>query len=131
MVRAQDPSLYNQIQGFDNFTISDPAHSSPNLQAHSSPNLHSRSPSHSPAISPRLPPQSLPEINQPTFGIGMQDAGYAGMANEPFPSLHNDMPQMAPAINIEFAPTANKTLFEPPKPPMDQDSLTPPERGRL
>ncbi|KAH6690724.1 transcriptional regulator prz1 [Plectosphaerella plurivora] len=123
MVRPQDPALYSQIQSFDTFTISDPSHSSPNL--------HSRSPSHSPAISPRIAPQQMPELNQPTFGMGMQDAGYASMqANEPFPQLpQGDMPQ-APAINIEYAPTAIKNIFEQPKPPMDQDSLTPPERGR-
>lgn len=123
MVRPQDPALFSQIQSFDSFTISDPSHSSPNL--------HSRSPSHSPAISPRIAPQSMPELNQPTFGMGMQDAGYASMqANEPFPQLpQGDMPQ-APAINIEYAPTANKNIFEQPKPPMDQDSLTPPERGK-
>ena len=41
------------------------------------------------------------------------------------------MSQMAPpAINIDFAPNNSKPgLFEQPKPHMDQDSLTPPERG--
>ncbi|UKZ72547.1 hypothetical protein TrVFT333_000178 [Trichoderma virens FT-333] len=44
-----------------------------------------------------------------------------------------DMHQMAPpAINIDFAPTTNSRegSFEPPKSHMDQDSLTPPGRGK-
>ncbi|KAJ0327876.1 hypothetical protein COL5a_005463 [Colletotrichum fioriniae] len=127
MQRPQDAGLYQQIQGFDNFTISDPALGSPNLQG--------RSPSHSPAISPRILPQSMPELNQPTnFGLQAQNAGFVSGAGytgqEAFPTLQQpEMPQ-APAINIEFAPTARQNNFEQPKNQMDQDSLTPPERGR-
>ncbi|CCF43593.1 C2H2 type zinc finger protein [Colletotrichum higginsianum] len=126
MQRPSDPGLYQQI-GFDNFTISDPALGSPNMQA--------RSPSHSPAISPRILPQSMPELNQPpNFGLGNQNAGFVGgngfAGQEAFPTLQQpEMPQVAPAINIEFAPTARQNNFEPPKNQMDQDSLTPPERG--
>ncbi|EQB55543.1 C2H2 finger domain transcription factor crzA [Colletotrichum gloeosporioides] len=126
MQRPQDSGLYQQIQGFDSFTISDPALSSPNL--------HGRSPSHSPAISPRILPQTMPELNQPTnFGLAAQNAGYAAgyAGQEAFPTLQqHEMPQVAPAINIEFAPTSRSNNFETPKPPMDQDSLTPPDRGR-
>ncbi|KXH31467.1 hypothetical protein CSIM01_04086 [Colletotrichum simmondsii] len=127
MQRPQDAGLYQQIQGFDNFTISDPALGSPNLQG--------RSPSHSPAISPRILPQSMPELNQPTnFGLQAQNAGFVSgtgyTGQEAFPTLQQpEMPQ-APAINIEFAPTARQNNFEQPKNQMDQDSLTPPERGR-
>ncbi|TEA18838.1 C2H2 finger domain transcription factor crzA [Colletotrichum sidae] len=128
MQRPADIGIYQQI-GFDNFTISDPALGSPNL--------HGRSPSHSPAISPRILPQSMPELNQPTnFGLQAQNAGYGGAPGyapqEAFPSLQQqpDMPHVAPAINIEFAPTNRPNTFEPPKASMDQDSLTPPDRGR-
>ncbi|ROT39819.1 transcriptional regulator prz1 [Sodiomyces alkalinus F11] len=129
--QPSDPALYSQIQGFDNFTISDPTHSSPNLP--------SRSPSHSPIVSPRILPESVPEIHQqlPNFsGMGNQNAGYTGLqAHEAFPSFQQhgggpDMSQVAPSINIEFAPTAKQNAFEPSKTPIDQDSLTPPERGR-
>ncbi|GJC86970.1 C2H2 finger domain transcription factor crzA [Colletotrichum liriopes] len=112
MQRPSDAGLYQQI-GFDNFTISDPALSSPNLQA--------RSPSHSPAISPRILPQSMPELNQPqNFGLGNQNAGFVGgngyTGQEAFPTLQQpEMPQVAPAINIEFAPTARQNNFEPPR----------------
>ncbi|KAF9876427.1 hypothetical protein CkaCkLH20_05835 [Colletotrichum karsti] len=129
MQRPADAGLYQQIQGFDSFTISDPALNSPNL--------HGRSPSHSPAISPRILPQSMPELNQPpNFGLGAQNPAYAGGAGytgqEAFPTLQQppEMPQVAPAINIEFAPVARSNNFDPPKAPMDQDSLTPPDRGR-
>ncbi|OLN95890.1 C2H2 finger domain transcription factor crzA [Colletotrichum chlorophyti] len=127
MQRPSDAGLYQQIQGFDNFRISDPALNSPNL--------HGRSPSHSPAISPRILPQSMPELNQQSsFGLGNQNAGFVGgtgyTGQEAFPTLQQPGPeiQVAPAINIEFAPTAKQNNFEPPKAHMDQDSLTPPER---
>ncbi|KAL2756873.1 hypothetical protein ACRALDRAFT_1049105 [Sodiomyces alcalophilus JCM 7366] len=130
MQRPSDPGLYSQIQGFDDFTISDPTHSSPNLQ--------SRSPSHSPVVSPRVLPESAPDIHQqqPSFGgMGNQNAAYTGLqTHEAFPSFQQhegpDMSHVAPSINIEFAPTAKQNAFEPLKGPIDQDSLTPPERGR-
>jgi hypothetical protein len=55
--------------------------------------------------------------------------------NEAFPTLqHNgsDMSQMAPpAINIDFAPSNSKLGgYGPSKQQIDQDSLTPPERGK-
>ncbi|KAG7141962.1 C2H2 finger domain transcription factor crzA like protein [Verticillium longisporum] len=128
MQRPTDPALFSSMQGFDSFTISDATHSSPNLQA-------SRSPSHSPAMSPRILPQSMTDLHQqPTYGMANHST-YGGLqSSEAFPTLQQhsgpEMPQMAPAINIEFAPAARQNSFEPPKPPMDQDSLTPPERGR-
>lgn len=129
MQRPSDVGLYSQIQGFDEFTISDPANSSPNL--------HSRSASHSPVVSPRMLPESAPEMHQqpPHFGgMNNQNAAYTGLqTHEAFPSFQQhdgpDMSQVAPSINIEFAPTAKQNASEPLKTPIDQDSLTPPERG--
>lgn len=79
----------------------------------------------------------MPDINQQqNFVMAGQNTVYPGMqqAPEAFPSFQQtgagDMSQMAPSINIEYAPTARQNSFEPPKPPMDQDSLTPPERGK-
>ncbi|KAJ6445559.1 Pre-rRNA-processing protein PNO1 [Purpureocillium lavendulum] len=104
--RASDGSLYQEVLNIGNFSIAD---------------NHGRSPSHSPAISPRINPQQLPDMNQ---------------TGDTFPSLQQgggEMSQMAPpAINIDFAPNNSKPgMFEQSKPHMDQDSLTPPERGRL
>jgi hypothetical protein len=133
--RASDGSLYQEVLGIGNFSISDAQGNNLDHQG--------RSPSHSPAISPRISPQSMPEINQPSFGLMPPDAayqtgpypGYQG-GSESFPTLPSqagaDMTQMVPpAINIDFAPSnAKPNTFEPPKPHMDQDSLTPPDRGR-
>ncbi|KAI0966778.1 hypothetical protein F4678DRAFT_266140 [Xylaria arbuscula] len=128
MQRPQD-NFYDGVMGLGNFSISDP-------------NRNSRSPSHSPHISPRILPQ-MPEngqLNQPM----MLNTGYPGpgvgypMQPEEFPTLPQEIPMeqqipqgMAPpSINIDYAPNAKQTAFEPPKPPMDEHSLTPPDRGR-
>ncbi|KND90448.1 Transcriptional regulator CRZ1 [Tolypocladium ophioglossoides CBS 100239] len=128
--RASDGSLYQEVIGIGAFSIAD------NCQGH-----HGRSPSHSPAISPRINPQQLPEMHQAGFGLAPPSVGYGPYAgihrsNDTFPSLQHpgggDMSQMAPpAINIDFAPSnAKPGAFEPSKGHMDQDSLTPPDRGR-
>jgi transcription factor CRZ1 len=126
MQRASDAGIYDGLN-LGNFSISD---------------QHvRRSPSHSPAISPRILPQQLPELNQPpSFGVPPQAGGYAPqgypeMGSQPFPTLqqqdpNGDMRQMvAPEINIDFAPNSRQNSFEPPKPQMDHESLTPPDRG--
>lgn len=131
--RPSDGSLYQDVLGIGTFSLSD----------NHSPGHQGRSPSHSPAISPRIHPQQLPDRLQPGFGLAALNSGYGGAPgysamqtnHEAFPSLQGggalDMPQMAPpAINIDFAPNNSKPgIFEPSKPRMDQDSLTPPERG--
>lgn len=128
-------SLYQEVLGIGSFSLADP----------SSPGYHGRSPSHSPAISPRIMPQQMPDTMQPSFNLIPPNSGYENVSGYPdlqpnhetFPPLQGgmgaDMHQMQPpAINIDFAPTTNSRQgsFEPPKSQMDQDSLTPPERGK-
>lgn len=128
--RASDGSLYQDVLNIESFSIGDGTQ-------------HGRSPSHSPAISPRINPQPMPEMHhQPAFGLAHPSGGYGGMgypgmqpASNSFPSLatrdRGDMSHMAPpAINIDFAPNnAKQGPYEPVKPHIDQDSLTPPDRG--
>ncbi|KAF4994996.1 hypothetical protein FDECE_12930 [Fusarium decemcellulare] len=134
--RPSDGSLYQEVLGIGTFSISDPQVGSPGHQG--------RSPSHSPAISPRIVPQQMPELNQPSFGLQPPTNAYGVPSTYPeiqgaveaFPSLqpsgHDLSAQMAPpAINIDFAPNnAKPGAFDTPKSRMDQDSLTPPDRGR-
>ncbi|KAI1176821.1 hypothetical protein F4777DRAFT_233292 [Nemania sp. FL0916] len=129
MQRPQD-SFYDGVMGLGNFTISDP-------------NRNSRSPSHSPHISPRLLPE-MPEAGQLSQPM-LLNAGYQGgpavgypLQPEEFPTLPQDASieqqihqgMAPPSINIDFAPNAKQNTFEAPKPPMDESSLTPPDRGR-
>ncbi|KAI2635417.1 hypothetical protein GGS21DRAFT_490080 [Xylaria nigripes] len=128
MQRAQD-NLYDGVMGLGNFSISDH-------------HRNSRSPSHSPHISPRILPQ-MPEPGQSNQHL-MLSGGYQSgptvsySMQEEFPSLPQEtsmeqqIPQglAPPSINVDFAPSAEQNAFEPPKPPMDESSLTPPERGR-
>lgn len=130
--RPSDGSMYQDALNMGNFSISDPAIGSPGHQG--------RSPSHSPAISPRIGPQSMPDLGHQQFGLGHPGGGgfgsgpgYPGVpvTNDPFPSLPagngSDLAQMAPpSINIDYAPSNNSMG----KLQIDQDSLTPPERGR-
>lgn len=144
LMNAQDPAIYEQpMLGIGNFSLSD------NHQIQS----HGISPGHSPAISPRLGPQQMQNFNQPnSFMLGMNENNfgqqnqnmYQGQGQEAFPQMNN-MPQMQhtnssgemgqaqqmipPEINVEFAPASRQNSFEPPKPTLDQDALTPPERG--
>jgi transcription factor CRZ1 len=129
MQRPQDGFYDGVNAGLGSFSISD------QLAA------RSRSPSHSPAISPRIAPQQLPDMGQgsPGFAMGGHPQGYLsaptlgyGMPQEQFPALGEAgmAQQMAtPSINIDFAPNSRVNSFEPNKPQMDQDSLTPPDRG--
>ncbi|KAI1872623.1 hypothetical protein JX265_005503 [Neoarthrinium moseri] len=131
MQRPHDNFDYGVSTGLGNFSISDPQM----VQ-------HSRSPSHSPAISPRILPQQLPDMSQgnSNFALGGQPQGYmsaptiayAHAGSEAFPQLDNGggMVMAPPAINIDFAPNSRQNTFEPSKPSIDQDSLTPPDRGR-
>ncbi|KAI9171928.1 C2H2 finger domain transcription factor crzA [Paramyrothecium foliicola] len=131
--RPSDGSLYQEVLGIGSFTLND----------HSSPGHPGHSPSHSPAISPRLIPQQPPDMNNNGFGLVSQHGNEYGIAppymqtNETFPPLHttggHDVSQVPPpAINIDFAPPNNSKTgnFQTAKSQMDQDSLTPPERGR-
>ncbi|KAI1504287.1 hypothetical protein F5X99DRAFT_406006 [Biscogniauxia marginata] len=132
MQRPSD-SFYDGVVGLNNFSISDPTR-------------NSRSPSHSPHISPQILPQQLPEVGQPNQNMllntgypGGPSLGYPGQSEE-FPSLQQDggagldphmgQPMAPPSINIDFAPNSRQNSFEPPKAPLDQASLTPPDRGR-
>jgi len=130
--RPQDAGagLYQELHGISNFSISDHGAHSPNLNG-------GRSPSHSPAISPRILPQQLPEVNQQggylnnNYGAGP----YLQHPQEAFPQLPQETQDMQgnmpapPSINIDFAPTAIRSGFEPKS--VDMDSLTPPDRGKL
>lgn len=129
MQRPQD-SFFDGVMGLNNFSLSDA-------------NRNSRSPSHSPHISPRILPHQMPDnaqLNQPMVlsapyqnappvGYPMQPEEFPPLPQEP--SMEQQIPQgMAPpSINIDFAPIAKQHIFEPIKPPMDESSLTPPDRG--
>ncbi|KAI0203925.1 hypothetical protein F4808DRAFT_476244 [Astrocystis sublimbata] len=127
MQRPQDP--FDGVMGLNNFSISDP-------------NRNSRSPSHSPQPSPRIMPQMSDhgQLNQPMMlNPGYPNGGAVGYPlSEEFPQLPQDMTMdqmhqgMAPpSINIDFAPpNVKQNVFDAPKPPMDESSLTPPDRGR-
>ncbi|KAI1799556.1 hypothetical protein F4811DRAFT_91777 [Daldinia bambusicola] len=129
MQRPQE--FYEGVVGLGNFSIT----------GH---NPNSRSPSHSPAISPRILPQQMPDASQQGQNIMLSTGypnppmGYSMQTSEEFPSLSQEapidplitQPMAPPSINIDFAPNSRQNSFEPPKPPMDAQSLTPPDRGR-
>ncbi|EKD15619.1 C2H2 type zinc finger domain-containing protein [Drepanopeziza brunnea f. sp. 'multigermtubi' MB_m1] len=132
MQRAED-SIYENVLGIGTFSLTD------NHIQHSVSPGQGLSPAHSPAISPRAIPQTLPSMGQPNSMYLMnnnvygQNSIYDQTQQEAFPQLPNDMgqcQQMVPDINVEFAPASRQNSFEPPKPSLDQDALTPPERGR-
>lgn len=145
MLRPQDPALYQEVLGLNNFTLSD----TQSNRSRSNSNFLA-SPARSPVMSPNLLPQQMPHPSQQNgFMMGMNGAvnnggfGVAGPdmygGNESFPQLqhHNSSGEMGqaqqmipPDINIEFAPASRQNSFEPPKPTLDQDALTPPERRR-
>ncbi|KAM3502233.1 hypothetical protein MY11210_009128 [Beauveria gryllotalpidicola] len=116
--RPSDGSIYQEVLGIGSFNLGD-----------------GRSPSHSPAISPRIGSQTLPDMQfQPSPNTGYNIPPYP-IIQDPcgtFVGNSQDMPQMAPAINIDFAPTSNAKLggFDATKSQLDQDSLLPPDRGR-
>jgi hypothetical protein len=130
MQQPQD-HLYQEVLGIQNFSLSDQI-----------PSPHrGLSPAHSPAISPRLVPQQMAGPNNNFMlglnnGFGQPQGMYGQSGQESFPQMHGngmDMgqaPLMAPpTIEVEFAPASRQNSFEPPKPSLDQDALTPPDRG--
>ena len=135
MQNPQDAGLYQQVLGIGEFSISD------NHISHSASPRRGLSPAHSPAISPRLAPQQLPGFaSQNQFmlgnnGFGQSQGMYSMQGQESFPILGNEMGQaqqmVPPEINVEFAPASRQNSFEPPKPSLDNDALTPPERGMI
>lgn len=134
MQNPQDAGLYQQVLGIGDFSLSD------NNIHHSISPRRGLSPAHSPSISPRLGP-SVPSFaphNEfmlgPTNGFGSLPSIYGMQGQESFPTLGNEMGQaqqmIPPEINVEFAPASRQNSFEPPKPSIDQDALTLPERGK-
>ncbi|CZT47344.1 related to calcineurin responsive zinc-finger protein [Rhynchosporium secalis] len=127
MQRPQD-SIYENVLGIGSFSLSDNHHGA-------SPR-RGLSPAHSPAISPRLGPQTLPSMSQqpPMYMMNNNGFGqtiYGQNQQESFPQMQNEMTQqMVPDINVVFAPASRQNSFEPPKPSLDADALTPPDRGR-
>lgn len=133
--RASDGSLYQEVLGIGTFTLSEG-------QGHR-PDQHGRSPSHSPAMSPHITPQQAPEMDQQGFGLSAGETAFSAAAGYADYQLHDisysDMQDVTgaemshlitPAINIDFAPNNGKSNnFDAPKPRIDQDSLTPPDRG--
>ncbi|KAF2635905.1 hypothetical protein P280DRAFT_410782 [Massarina eburnea CBS 473.64] len=135
----QDPSLFQDVMQFSQFNLND--------------NHSHISPGHSPHISPRLIPQQLPQQQalphfQPgSFGLdpnlnnqfAQQGMGaYQGQGPEPFPTINQAGPpefgqadtMSPPEINIDFAPPSRQASFEPPKPELQTDALSPPDRSR-
>ncbi|KZF25797.1 hypothetical protein L228DRAFT_83934 [Xylona heveae TC161] len=142
LLGAQDSSIYHDAGlGIEQFTLSD--------------QQHGLSPAHSPHISPHLGPShpSLPyqggafSLNEdPNFGLGLSHGPGPETSQdqiEAFPSFSQPQAQrnhsgdlgqadqMAPPeINIQFAAPSRQSSFEPPKPPADDNALSPPDRGR-
>ncbi|KAI6779132.1 Transcriptional regulator-like protein [Emericellopsis cladophorae] len=127
--QSADGTLYDPVMGgIGNFTLSDAG----------SPGGQGRSPSHSPAISPRIMPQQMAD---PTASFGMMapnpyadpNAYVSHQPGEAFPNFQqsqHDMSQMAPpSINIVHAPNTRDGSGADGR-ALDQDSLTPPDRGR-
>lgn len=135
LLNAQDPSLFQEVMQFGQFNLND-------AQSHISPG-------HSPHISPRLMPQqqALPQFQPGTFGLdpnlqnqyAQQGMGtYQGQ--EPFPTINQSGPvpefgqadtMSPPEINIDFAPPSRQASFEPPKPDLQTDALSPPDRCKV
>jgi hypothetical protein len=134
MQQPQD-HLYPEVLGIQNFSLSDQI-----------PSPHrGLSPAHSPAISPRLVPQQMSNPNN-NFMLGLnnglnngfgQPQGMYGQQNqESFPQMHGNSMDLGqaplmtpPTIEVDYAPVSRQNSFEPPKPSLDQDALTPPDRG--
>ncbi|KAJ4294405.1 DNA-binding transcription factor [Kalmusia sp. IMI 367209] len=129
----QDPSLFQEVMQFGQFNLND-------AQSHISPG-------HSPHISPRLLPQqqqALPQFQPGTFGLDpnlqnqfAQQGMGAYQGQEPFPTINQAGPEFGqadtmspPEINIDFAPPSRQASFEPPKPELQTDALSPPDRSR-
>jgi hypothetical protein len=138
----QDPVIYNDVMGIQNFSISE-----------STPSYIS--PAHSPAISPRLLPQQLHQLpsftSNDNFGMmtsfapSMNQYDNGGMnmfpnQGETFPTLNqatnmdyngNGDAMSPPEINIQLAPPSRQASFEPPKGDGPDGALSPPDRSKL
>lgn len=144
----QDPQLYHDALGIENFSLSDPQQQ---IQQHQQQQQQEHiSPRHSPYPSPRMTPHSgfgLPPENSFMLSNDMQQNSYNGQPesdlytsppNQSFPRFtmrhdSGDMGQAAqmapPEINVELAPPSRQPTFEPLRPDNDLDALSPPERG--
>ncbi|CAD6505856.1 BgTH12-01343 [Blumeria graminis f. sp. triticale] len=131
MLTTQDSSLYQEVLGIGNFSLSEPQV----LQHAQSPQSSSRSP----VITPQL---EQGQMSQQTRFVGIggssEKCGIGQTQNifsqEPFPSLNQEMGKakqmIPPEINVEFAPASRQSSFEPSKPTrLNQDALTPPDKG--
>lgn len=141
LVHPQDASLYQDALGIGNFSLSDPS-------IHGASPRRGMSPAHTPSISPRLDPQhqvpTIPQHQNFMLNMGISNNGFQQQpmiynGQEQFPQLNRNgsvemgqaQQMVPPEINVEFAPASRQNSFEPPKPSLDQDALTPPERGRF
>lgn len=136
LLNSQDANLYADGLGIGSFSLSD------SHQRSRSPG-RGTSPAHTPSISPRLGPQQVPMMTPQTqFLLSMgfpQSSEVYGQIPEQYGNLNRsgsvEMGQatqmVPPEINVEFAPASRQNSFEPPKPSLDQDALTPPDRGKI
>lgn len=134
LLPPHDANMYADGLGIGSFTLSES-----NITHSSSPRSGV---SPAPGISPSLEPQQqqLPTIAQQSqflqnMGFPQTSEIYSGLQG-PYAAQNNDSGEMGqaqqmvpPEINVEFAPASRQNSFEPPKPSLDQDALTPPERG--
>jgi len=141
LVNPQDAGLYPDALGIGSFSLSDPS-------VHGASPRRGMSPAHTPSISPRLgPQQQVPAIpqhqNNFMLNMGMSNNGFQQQpmsynGQDQFPQMNRNgslemgqaQQMVPPEINVEFAPASRQNSFEPPKPSLDQDALTPPERGK-
>jgi len=104
MQNPQDASLYQQVLGIGDFSLSD------NQIQHSASPRRGLSPAHSPAISPRLGPQQLPSFgsqnnfllgtNNGLGGFGGPQGMYSVQTQESFPTLGNESLRNLPWIKM-------------------------------
>jgi transcription factor CRZ1 len=146
LVHPQDSGLYKDVLEIRNFSLSD------SQAQHGASPHRGLSPAHTPSMSPRLGPQPMPMINQSAFMLnaGMSDNGFGPSVPDmydsqnqgqfgrnssvevgPGPGPGQAQQMMPPEINVEFAPTSRQSSFDPPKPSLDQDSLTPPSQSKF
>ncbi|EAW08042.1 putative C2H2 transcription factor Crz1 [Aspergillus clavatus NRRL 1] len=150
LAAQNDPSLYDNALGIENFTLSDPHHQQQRQHQHQHQGF---SPAHSPYISPQLMPQQgqemipnvpyltapTPNAQYPTPPSDLYPNGPEGMGNLAQGNLSGDIGQASqmapPSINVEFAPPSRIPSFGPSKPAANFDTLSPPpsstrSRGR-
>lgn len=132
LAAQNDPTLYENAQGIESFTLSEQQQQQPGF-----------SPLHSPYISPQLMPQQGNEIvpnaqylpaNMTTqfpsapadmYGIPTDEMMNAAM-NSGAADIGQASQMAPPSINVEFAPPSRNSSFGPNKPAEDFDSLSPP-----